>query len=119
MRYYPLKGEVYYSDYMQVKGSAFLKGEDWMDGDLMLNCGKSLDDVKKAIQANNPLAPLHNPPNLTGINVAEDLFPGKPQVAVFDTNFHQTILDIFFFAKEVISILSIFYFLNIELYNFE
>jgi acetate kinase len=47
--------------------------------------------VKKAIQANNPLAPLHNPPNLVGIQVAEELFPGKPQVAVFDTNFHQTI----------------------------
>ncbi|MCP4717953.1 MAG: acetate kinase [Desulfobacteraceae bacterium] len=48
-------------------------------------------EVKKAIQANNPLAPLHNPPNLIGIQLAEDLFPGKPQVAVFDTNFHQTI----------------------------
>jgi len=48
-------------------------------------------DVKKAIQENNPLAPLHNPPNLIGIHLAEDLFPGKPQVAVFDTNFHQTI----------------------------
>ena len=49
------------------------------------------EDVKKAIEANNPLAPLHNPPNLMGIRVAEALFPGKPQVAVFDTNFHQTI----------------------------
>jgi acetate kinase len=47
--------------------------------------------VKNAIQANNPLAPLHNPPNLVGIQIAEELFPGKPQVAVFDTNFHQTI----------------------------
>jgi len=49
------------------------------------------EDVKKAIEANNALAPLHNPPNLIGIRVAEELFPGKPQVAVFDTNFHQTI----------------------------
>ncbi|HCY88244.1 MAG TPA: acetate kinase, partial [Desulfobacteraceae bacterium] len=49
------------------------------------------EDVKKAIEANNPLAPLHNPPNLIGIRAAEALFPGKPQVAVFDTNFHQTI----------------------------
>lgn len=48
-------------------------------------------DVKKAIETNNPLAPLHNPPNLIGIRLAEELFPGKPQVAVFDTNFHQTI----------------------------
>ncbi len=49
------------------------------------------ENVKNAIQENNPLAPLHNPPNLIGIRLAEDLFPGKPQVAVFDTNFHQTI----------------------------
>ena len=49
------------------------------------------EDVKKAIEANNPLAPLHNPPNLIGIRAAEALFPGKAQVAVFDTNFHQTI----------------------------
>ncbi|MCP3943044.1 MAG: acetate kinase [Desulfobacteraceae bacterium] len=48
------------------------------------------EDVKNAVQKNNPLAPLHNPPNLIGIQLAEDLFPGKPQVAVFDTNFHQT-----------------------------
>lgn len=47
--------------------------------------------VKDAVRANNGLAPLHNPPNLMGIEVAEDLFPGKPQVAVFDTNFHQTL----------------------------
>ena len=49
------------------------------------------EDVKKAIEKNNPLAPLHNPPNLIGIGAAEALFPGKPQIAVFDTNFHQTI----------------------------
>lgn len=46
--------------------------------------------VKDAIEENNPLAPLHNPANLTGINVAEELFPGTPNVAVFDTEFHQT-----------------------------
>ncbi len=49
------------------------------------------EEVKKAIKANNPLAPLHNPPNLIGIDVAEELFPGKPHVAVFDTNFHSSI----------------------------
>jgi acetate kinase len=37
-----------------------------------------------------PLAPLHNPPNLMGIREAQKLFPGVPQVAVFDTAFHQT-----------------------------
>ena len=49
------------------------------------------DEVKNAIQEYNPLAPLHNPANIIGIDVAEELFPGKPQVAVFDTNFHQTL----------------------------
>ena len=37
-----------------------------------------------------PLGPLHNPPNLLGIEIAKELFPGLPQVAVFDTAFHQT-----------------------------
>ncbi|WP_020396546.1 acetate/propionate family kinase [Thiolinea disciformis] len=37
-----------------------------------------------------PLAPLHNPANLEGIEVAQRLFPNVPQVAVFDTAFHQT-----------------------------
>jgi acetate kinase len=37
-----------------------------------------------------PLGPLHNPPNLTGIRIARELFPELPQVGVFDTAFHQT-----------------------------
>ena len=37
-----------------------------------------------------PLGPLHNPPNLVGIRLAQELFPELPQVGVFDTAFHQT-----------------------------
>ncbi len=37
-----------------------------------------------------PVAPLHNPANITGIEAITDLIPGVPQVAVFDTAFHQT-----------------------------
>ncbi len=48
------------------------------------------EDVIAAIRQMIPLAPLHNPANLDGILVARDLFPGVPQVAVFDTAFHQT-----------------------------
>ena len=48
-------------------------------------------DVLTAIEKNIPLAPLHNPANLDGIRVAQELFTGVPQVAVFDTAFHQTI----------------------------
>lgn len=46
--------------------------------------------TKNAIEENNVLAPLHNPANLTGIRTAEELFPGIPNIAVFDTEFHQT-----------------------------
>ncbi len=49
------------------------------------------DDVKKAIEINCELAPLHNPANLTGIMEAEAIFKDIPQVAVFDTAFHQTL----------------------------
>jgi acetate kinase len=48
------------------------------------------DDVIAAIRQMIPLAPLHNPANLDGILVARELFPDVPQVAVFDTAFHQT-----------------------------
>ncbi len=51
------------------------------------------DAVKEAIKKCAELAPLHNPPNLTGIEACEQLMPGKPQVAVFDTAFHQTMPD--------------------------
>jgi acetate kinase len=46
--------------------------------------------VKKAIRDCIPLGPLHNPANLMGILAAESNIPGVPQVAVFDTAFHQT-----------------------------
>jgi acetate kinase len=48
------------------------------------------EGVVAAIRGMIPLAPLHNPANLEGIQVALRLFPGVPQVAVFDTAFHQT-----------------------------
>ena len=48
------------------------------------------DEVMKAIEECNDLAPLHNPANLIGINACQELMPGTPMVAVFDTAFHQT-----------------------------
>lgn len=50
-------------------------------------------DVVKKIEECSDLAPLHNPANLLGIRAVEKLMPGKPQVAVFDTSFHQTMPD--------------------------
>lgn len=48
------------------------------------------DDVIATVRRLIPLAPLHNPGNLQGIEVAQQAFPDVPQVAVFDTAFHQT-----------------------------
>ena len=48
------------------------------------------EEVKDAIKKCFDLAPLHNPANLIGIEACEKLMPGVPQVAVFDTAFHQT-----------------------------
>ncbi|MBQ4560215.1 MAG: acetate kinase [Tyzzerella sp.] len=48
------------------------------------------DEVFKAIEECNDLAPLHNPANLIGIAACQKLMPGTPMVAVFDTAFHQT-----------------------------
>jgi len=50
------------------------------------------DKVIKRIEELSDLAPLHNPPGAQGIRLASELFPHKPQVAVFDTAFHQTLL---------------------------
>lgn len=52
------------------------------------------DEVKKVIRSLFSLAPLHNPPNLMGIEVAEKVFPTAKQVAVFDTAFHQTMPEV-------------------------
>ncbi|MBU3015339.1 acetate kinase [Poseidonibacter lekithochrous] len=50
---------------------------------------KVIETMKKLI----PLAPLHNPANIMGMEICQQLIPGKPNVAVFDTAFHQTMPD--------------------------
>lgn len=49
------------------------------------------EEVKKGIEDAIVFAPLHNPAHLQGIKACEKLLPGKPNIAVFDTAFHQTI----------------------------
>jgi acetate kinase len=49
------------------------------------------DALVEAVRSLVPLAPLHNPANLEGIETARELFPDLPQVAVFDTAFHHTL----------------------------
>ncbi len=48
------------------------------------------DEVKEMVRECYPLAPLHNPANMTGVEAIDLLMPGVPQVGVFDTAFHQT-----------------------------
>ena len=48
------------------------------------------ESVIKAIEEVSDLAPLHNPANLMGVRICQELMPGIPMVAVFDTAFHQT-----------------------------
>jgi acetate kinase len=77
-------------DLAQVRLSAV--GHRVVHGGEEFTAATVLDDkVLQRIRELIPLAPLHNPPNITGIEVAGAAFPGVPQVAVFDTAFHQTL----------------------------
>lgn len=60
-------------------------------GDIFSDAVIITDDVMEQIKRVSPLAPLHNYANLAGVTAARHLFPGLPQVAVFDTGFHQTL----------------------------
>ncbi len=66
-------------------GHRVVHGGEYFSKSVVIN-----DEVIKAIEACIDLAPLHNPANLIGIRACEKLMPGIPQVAVFDTAFHQT-----------------------------
>ncbi|UZP66821.1 acetate kinase [Desulfovibrio mangrovi] len=61
-----------------------------LGGEKITKSLKINDWAKDVIREYFPLGPLHNPANLAGIEVAEELFPGVPSVGVFDTEFHQT-----------------------------
>lgn len=60
-------------------------------GSKFVKTNKITQEVKDGIKNLFSLAPLHNPPNLRGIEVAEEVFPKATQVAVFDTSFHQSL----------------------------
>ena len=66
-------------------GHRAVHGGDLFTGSVVVN-----DDVIAKLRECSPLAPLHNPANLMGIVEAQRLLPDVPQVAVFDTAFHQT-----------------------------
>lgn len=66
-------------------GHRVVHGGEFFSGSVLIT-----DEVKKVVTECNPLAPLHNPANLTGIAACEEAMPGVPNVGVFDTAFHQT-----------------------------
>ena len=67
-------------------GHRVVHGGEKYSGSVLLN-----DDVINTLNEFIELAPLHNPPNILGIKVCQELLPDTPQVGVFDTAFHQSI----------------------------
>lgn len=59
-------------------------------GEKFADSVKITDEVVEQMEDVSDLAPLHNPPNIAGIKVCQELMPDKPQVGVFDTAFHQS-----------------------------
>ncbi|KAB7884307.1 acetate/propionate family kinase [Poseidonibacter ostreae] len=66
-------------------GHRVVHGGEFFNSSVIVN-----DDVITKLEGLIPLAPLHNPANIMGIKIAQEIMPGKPNVAVFDTAFHQT-----------------------------
>jgi len=67
-------------------GHRVVHGGEFFSGSVLIT-----DEVRKTLKDCIPLAPLHNPANIMGINAVTNLLPDVPQVGVFDTSFHQTI----------------------------
>ncbi|MFZ4397881.1 MAG: acetate/propionate family kinase [Kiritimatiellia bacterium] len=81
----PEKGVIQSLQEVQAIGHRVVHGGEFFNAPSLVT-----DSVKQAITKCAALAPLHNPPNLGGIVACEHVFPGIPNVAVFDTAFHQT-----------------------------
>jgi acetate kinase len=81
----PRHGVLADPDDLDAIGHRVVHGGEGFTGSVLIT-----EEVIAALEAYSELAPLHNPPNLVGIRCAAKAFPGKPQVGVFDTAFHQT-----------------------------
>ncbi|AXH11596.1 acetate/propionate family kinase [Halarcobacter bivalviorum] len=75
-------------DDIEAIGHRAVHGGEEFAGSVMVS-EKVINKMKELI----PLAPLHNPANIMGMEICQELMPGKPNVAVFDTAFHQTMPD--------------------------
>ena len=81
----PEKGAMKNLDEIGAFGHRVLHGGEKFTGSILVT-----DEVKATIRDYFPLGPLHNPPNLMGIEACQEAMPDMPNVAVFDTSFHQT-----------------------------
>ena len=81
----PEYGVIRSTDEIGAVGHRVLHGGNAFTASVIVN-----DEAKQAIRDCFPLGPLHNPANLMGIEACEKVMKGTPQVAVFDTAFHQT-----------------------------
>lgn len=84
----PEHGVIKSMDEISAVGHRVLHGGEKFSGSVIIN-----DDVIAAIEECCELGPLHNPHNLTGIRACAEIMGDVPQVAVFDTGFHQTMPD--------------------------
>lgn len=78
-------GVIASTDEIDAVGHRVVHGGEYFSSSVIIN-----EEVKEALRNCIDLAPLHNPANLIGIEACESLMPKVPQVAVFDTAFHQT-----------------------------
>ncbi len=81
----PEHGAVKSLDEVDAVGHRVVHGGEKFADSVLIN-----DEVIKAMKECIPLAPLHNPPNIIGIEACKELLPTVPMVGVFDTAFHQT-----------------------------
>ena len=81
----PIHGVIKSMDEISAVGHRVVHGGEKYSDSVLIN-----DEVLKSIKDCIVLAPLHNPPNIIGIEACKELMPNTPMVAVFDTAFHQT-----------------------------
>ncbi len=82
---HPDHGVIKSMDELNAIGHRVVHGGEDFSGSVLIT-----DAVMEALKANIELAPLHNPPNIMGIEACKKIMPGIPQIGVFDTAFHQT-----------------------------
>lgn len=81
----PEKGVIKSFDEIDAVGHRVVHGMEYFNKSVLIT-----PEVVERVKECYPVAPLHNPANITGIEAVSEIMPGKPQVGVFDTAFHQT-----------------------------